>query len=344
MKILLIVALMLPMTQAFSAETPSLFGKLRYRLEKVTQKGKKAKNRHRIKAALGFKGKVEEKFDYTVALSTGSGATSGNQTLTDNASSKGIYLDLASIKYKAMDNLNLTVGKMKNPFFRPGKTELIWDGDLRPEGLALNYEHKADNWGLGVTFAHNELRQTSNVETNATMDGLQLVGSFNISSIALKVGASSFAYATPNGHTTFAGVEGNTVKEFNIQEFFLELTTKISDIPFSVFADMATNNDAKNDNKASLYGFSLGKLKKANSWKVVYTIREVQKDSVVGTFSDSDFIGGGTDGKGSELAVKYATSDKTSLGIGVFANKKILKPSSSTKDYSSTKIDFNLKF
>ena len=38
-----------------------------------------------------------------------------------------------------MKGLNTFGGKMKNPFYKVGKNQLIWDGDVNPEGIAAKY-------------------------------------------------------------------------------------------------------------------------------------------------------------------------------------------------------------
>lgn len=47
---------------------------------------------------------------------------------------------MAYLQWKAAPWLALTGGKMPNPFFRV--TELVWDDDLAPEGLAENLTFK----------------------------------------------------------------------------------------------------------------------------------------------------------------------------------------------------------
>ena len=51
-----------------------------------------------------------------------------------------MWIDLAYFDWhpERVEGLNVIGGKMENPFYAPGKTELLWDGDLRPEGVALN--------------------------------------------------------------------------------------------------------------------------------------------------------------------------------------------------------------
>jgi hypothetical protein len=46
----------------------------------------------------------------------------------------------------------------------------------------------------------------------------------------------------------------------------------------------------------------------------------IQKDSVVGAFSDSDFIGGGTNGEGHQISASYVPFDKVTTSLTFFRN------------------------
>jgi hypothetical protein len=71
-----------------------------------------------------------------------------------------------------------------------------------------------------------------------------------------------------------------------------------------------------------------------------YNYRDLEADAVVGAFSDSDFIGGGTDGKGHMFTAGYAISKNFTTGITYFSNEK----GQQETDYDRLQIDFKLKF
>jgi len=62
----------------------------------------------------------------------------------------------------------------------------------------------------------------------------------------------------------------------------------------------------------------VNKAKKPGSWNFRYNYREIEADAVLGTFSDSDFIGGGTDGKGHELNFGYQIGKGSKLAASYF--------------------------
>ena len=69
--------------------------------------------------------------------------------------------------------------------------------------------------------------------------------------------------------------------------------------------------------------------------------RELEANAVVGAFTDSDFAGGGTDGRGHRLTAKYALSKKVCFGLTYFIDDKGLENS---KDYHRVQADFAVKF
>jgi Putative porin len=101
-------------------------------------------NRTRLRARLGFNATVSEAVSAGLALSTGSSTTSPtstNQTMGQgNTQNSGFFnkysvvVDRAYIKYEPESWLNVSGGRVPNPFFG---TDLVWADDLNFEGFAL---------------------------------------------------------------------------------------------------------------------------------------------------------------------------------------------------------------
>ena len=124
-------------------ETIKMKGDLRYRHEMIDKEGKDARHRHRVRARFGVFGEVSPYTKVGIQLATGSDdPVSTNQTLDGAFSTKQVGIDLAYLEanHPRLPGMNVKGGKFKNPFFKPGKSELIWDGDLNPEGGAATFE------------------------------------------------------------------------------------------------------------------------------------------------------------------------------------------------------------
>jgi TolA-binding protein len=98
------------------------------------------RQRLRMRARFGVRGKVSDEFEWGLRLTTGSypDVTSSNQTLTDFFTRKPFALDQAYITYKpkAIPGFQVQAGKFDTPWTR---TELTWDNDISTEGLNESY-------------------------------------------------------------------------------------------------------------------------------------------------------------------------------------------------------------
>ncbi|MCZ0951159.1 MAG: putative porin, partial [Rhodospirillaceae bacterium] len=115
-----------------------LDGDLRYRHETINDDAFSVRHRHRMRARANATATLNEDMQVGFGLATGGTANdSANQSFDEGFSRKSVGVDLAFFDWSLSETLTLVGGKMSNPFFRPGGYHLLYDGDIRPEGLAL---------------------------------------------------------------------------------------------------------------------------------------------------------------------------------------------------------------
>ena len=114
---------------------------LRYRFESIDAESIPDRLRNRVRARVGIKADINENTLLGFELASGSDdPVSTNQTLGDNFSSKGVNIDQAYMRFRLTgQDLDIYAGKFKNTLQRVGGNGLIWDGDLRPEGIGVKY-------------------------------------------------------------------------------------------------------------------------------------------------------------------------------------------------------------
>lgn len=340
-------------------ENVKINGDLRYRHESIDSESSgrwgKGRHRHRIRARLGLEGKINDEWDVGFRIASGSSdPSSTNQTLDSGFSSKDLWLDLAYFNWHpaTIDRLNLYGGKMKNPFYKVGKNQLIWDGDLNPEGIAAEYvmplgEHNKLYINGGGFWA-----EESGSGIDQSLWGVQtyLKHSFENEDYLI-AGASYFDYGNTKGQSTLydstdsygnsVDSSGLYVNDYDIVEGFAEYGFKVADIPMAVFGSYVQNAAATtSEDTGWLIGCKFNKAKKPGSWELSYNYRDLEADAVIGVFSDSDFIGGGTNGKGHQLGLKYQLAKNLQGGLTYFLNQR----GSNNDDYRRLQADLNLKF
>lgn len=351
-------------------ENVKISGDLRYRHETIDEessgKWKTGRNRNRIRARLQIAGKVNDEWDALIRLASGtSDPVSTNQTLDEGFSSKEFRLDRAFMTWHpmAMPNLDVFGGKMAFPFYKAGKNELIWDGDLSPEGIAANYVKGLNESCKLYINGGGFWAEESSSGADQSLWGVQayLKHTFKDKKYMLG-GISYYDYGNTRRKATVWDDEngfGNTVTEvvenggtcceatktfyvsdYDILELFGEYGFKVKQMPVTVFGSYVKNLVAStNDDVGWLLGFTLNKTKDPGSWAFRYNYRELQDDAVLGVFSDSDFIGGGTDGKGHEFGLAYQLAKNLQGELTYFMNEK-----GHDDDYRRLQADMKLKF
>ncbi len=342
------------------AENIKWSGDLRYRHESIDDDTATTKrDRNRIRARLKMEANINDEWDAILRLASGSSdsPTSTNQTLGDSSSdsfsSKEIWLDWAYADYHpaSIPGWNILLGKMDNPFYKVGKNQLIFDGDLSPEGGASTYK-----WNLNertsaqLTGGAYWVRERS-TDADTSLFGIQGLLKYKLSGDRHILGGISYydfgnikgktlSGISTNGNTNSGGMYAS---DYNILEGFGEYGFKIGQVPATVFGTYVNNTAASSsEDTAWLIGTTYNKAKDPGSWAVSYNYRDVEKDAVVGGLCDSDFIGGGSDGKGHVLGFKYQLAKNVQAGLSYFMNEK--NASSTRDDYKLLQADLVFKF
>jgi type II secretory pathway pseudopilin PulG len=321
-------------------------GDFRYRYESLDRKPSddteftNERRRNRIRARLQFKTKINDEWDTIFRIASGSSdvPTSTNQTLDNTFETKDLWLDLAYANWHpdSRPGLNMSLGKMKNPFYNVGKNELIWDGDVNPEGGAASYSwklNKSDTASLvGGAFWLDE-RST---DADAGYFGIQgmlkhkfdngshLLGGatyYDIGNIDSKSADSDDTGVTLLGNTDAGGT--TYMYDYDLYELFGEYGFKCNGMPVAIFSNYVQNTAAPGGrNTGYNIGAQLNKAKKPGSWQFKASYREVESDAVFAGLTDSDFIDGGTGGKGWELGFKYQLAKNIQAALTYFINER----------------------
>ncbi|KJZ36074.1 putative porin [Pseudomonas fluorescens] len=351
---------------AWAAKT-QFKGDVRFREETVHNDGvpnNKDQDRQRIRARLGAYSEINPQVDTGIRIATGNNddARSTNQDLNNYFDKKQIWLDQGYIDYHpdAIKNLHLVGGKMPQQWVSMG--DIIWDSDINPEGLAVTYKYplsgttelfgsaghytlKDNVDGEGVQFKH-DLRLYAG----------QLGGRFAITdSMKMTLGGSIYSYdndsssACPTSGTVTTpcalAVNGNSPGEtFKLYEGFGQLDFSNLPVPLSIYGQYVNNTDASNDQDT---GWLAGVKSKVYGFNLDYNYRDVQRNAVVGAFTDSDFANGFTGSRGSKMKVSYDLDKNFALGATYFmatsdqTNANIKKTDS---DINTLQLDAEAKF
>lgn len=327
-------------------------GDLRLRHEIVEKEGKADVNHERYRFRYSLNVDITDNILLETAISSGKGnPTSGNETFEDDRNIQDYFIeklkiDIADVKY-SFDNSWIRVGKSAHHIYRPIKTQLIWDNDIRLEGI--NYGYKDDNQMIRAGINRVNREHGYHDGDNINIFVVQYVNTQKLDNAKLNLGGGYYYYDGVKGNTIQSknGFKQNSndgavyTEDYGILEAFGELQFKdVMGMPLKTAVTLAYNTQASDDNFGYDISAQLGSAKKPGEWQVGATYRDIEKDAVYGAHNDSDFSGGGTDNKGYYFKAKYAFSENVDVA-GWWNWSKL---TDANLDYHRTQLDVILKF
>lgn len=322
-------------------------GDVRYRFQHVESEDttggglSTSKNIQRIRARLGAYAEINDFTEAAIGIRTGNGANSGNVTLGNGFSGKDISLSLAYIAFNPEDGKygEATLGKMKQPW--KNTTDLIWDSDVNPEGLAYAYNGKLKNTGLLLSTGYFKvIDNKSDTDTDlAQFQGgiSQPIGDH----MKVTVGGSMYYYKDVSTNN----IAPATDIAFRIGEGFAELGFKdVGPIPFKLYGNYVNNTAEDDENQGYCFGIKFGDAKKSK-WEAKYDYRDLELYAAPAAFTDSDFADGGTGVKGHRIKAKYNFAKNLQGGIAyIYSDRTPARTTTQSQQFNSLFLDLMVKF
>lgn len=312
----------------------------RYRLdwlkEDVNGVKREARYRHRIRARVGFQTDVDSQWSLGARIATmdgknlnGGEPVSYNQTLDDNASRKYVGWDLAYFQWKNESGWMVRGGKIVNPIYTPQGSQLIFDMDYTPEGLALQTP-----WFVtaGYMLDSRELKtgSTTEMEPTAWLWATQAKHQMTVKDRSLLFGAGYYHFFNVKGftnlYTTNTNIPflGNTFYSdggiskyaygYQVAQLFGEFQP-LATLPVTLYADVIRNLAIGRNNFGWIAGAKYGTAAKAKTWDVMYNFRRTESDATMSALNDSDFASGREQAYGHTLIGRYSVTDNVRLAL-----------------------------
>lgn len=314
--------------------------------------------RQRMRFRFGANAKVNDSTDVNFRLATGStlatDTATTNQDFTDYYSKKGMVIDLAYFNHKLDENIQIWGGKTPLQFYTALNSDLIFDSDLTPEGLALKYKNSTETnevfANAGTTWLSERFSATGATDnTDVGLIGAQAGFTQKFESCDLTLALAHYNFANIKGATA-ATAKGNSlsagayVNDYKLNVLDIELATTLASKPISIAVEYVNNTDVSNYNIGSNFGVRYGKLKDKDSWMLAADYREVEKDAVVGILSEADSSGGGADIRTTKITYGYQLAEKTNFMLAYLTGQKTISSTTFSADYTRIMADFNFYF
>ena len=304
------------------AEKVKVEGDIRTRYQFEDKTGSEERSRGRIRYRLGVIAKPISNWQVGAGLASGgSNPRSTNQTMQDAFSTKNINLDYAYAQYThGNTGLKAIAGKFTRKAYLWAPTDVMWDGDINPEGVAVSFAPKKGPLWLNAGILVLEENKSA-TKHDSHMGYGQLGLKFKSGNMFGKLSGTIYTFGQMKtaGSDAYTGA-GGTNTDNNLGSFNLagEIGTKVVAGKFSVVGEYINNYET---NSAEDTAYIVGFKYKVGKWKMKYLYADIEHNAVPDFLPDSDRFGGDTGIKGHEVALGYAINKKVSVGIDYYATE-----------------------
>ncbi len=352
------------------AASTKLTGDMRVRndninIEDERKNGGRDKDRQRIRARLAAITQVNPEVEAGIQIATGNSADrrSTNQDMDAYFDKKAVWLDLGYIDYHPLSvpGLKLFAGKMKQPWI--SMADVAWDNDINPEGFAAQYVRKSGTNTLTSSVSYMILKD------NVDGDGVewdndlavytgQVAYAFDpADALRLTLGVSINDFSNeeqqlPSPPEVVVGLRGNgnTTDAFKLFEGFGQLDVIGLPLPLTVYGQYIVNDASRDflgvEDGSEDTAWLLGLRTNIAGVALDYTYRDVERNAVVGTLTDSDFASGYTGSSGHKLKAQYDFLKNFNLTVSWFLAESDAASRIKLNDaeVQTLMIDLNAKF
>jgi len=297
-----------------------LKGDIRLRYQDQNEDNKTDRDRGRVRYRVGIIATPRKNLEVGAGLASGGGdLRSTNQTFDATFSSKGINLDYAYAQYKFNHNFKAIAGKFKRKKYLYQATDLMWDGDINPEGASVHFSHKNS---LGKVFANTGLwvlEENSGSNRDPYMFYAQLGQKFGVGKVFGKAAVTYYTFEDITALGAIPTVGSNTDFRFGgIYSFSGEVGVKNvfgSGVKVSAIGDWVKNDDTITSQDT---GHSIGtKISRGPvSFKFIYA--DLEANAVPDILPDSDRFNGLTGIESNEFILNYKLWKNVTLGLDYY--------------------------
>jgi len=335
--------------------------RLRYQYVEVQDQRSQSQGRFRVRLNLDIEVAKKVKFIFGIA-SGGNDPRSSNQSFGGDWDKKQININYAYVNYSPFKWLNLEGGKMANPIYTV--SQLLWDEDINPEGVAAQIDYPI-NPCLSLLLNAGAFVLQDNKNNTPTDPWMWVIQpGFSWKSEAglqakFAAGYTSFEnfqdqpqqkYSSgTNSYYTTDGTNKLYKYKYNLATMTGEMGLKnpipgFAPIRYAGLFGEYTNNVATSNGKSGyLTGLTFGdeKVVEKGQWYFRGSWRRLEKNAVPDILPDSDFYFGDTGVSGYELVFRYGLWKNINLQTKYVRGEQISGPS---EPENLIQTDLNFKF
>lgn len=347
----------------------TLYGDFRLRQESTfSLPNQQSRNRSRFRLRLGANYSLTDDVQIGGRFVTGDpdDPKSTHSTFGDGLNSVQLSVDraFASWRPESVRGLRLTAGKFGHGFYsNPVYGELVWDGDVQPEGVSAAYSTGNAGPFESLTFRAGEyLILEQSAASDASLFVAQVEGAIRVSEqwkSRFAFGYYDYSNVTPDGSTVLLGensgnatvdLDADTIpdafeSDFRILNPILSFNYSGFDEPLVFSSEYIKNARAGNNRDTGWsLGAAWGSSRKEGDVRLYYQMQVVEQDAVFSPFSQDDFVFA-TNHRSHVFGCNYQAADKIGIHLWGLVSDVADPTNALDGDYRwRVRLDLDIKF
>ncbi len=330
--------------------------RLRYQSEDMDNDNSPSRDRWRFRWRVGLEAEVNEQWTAGFGLASGSDdPRSTNQTFEDTFQTPDARIDYAFVKYAPAEWVDLLGGKFKNPLW--GAKDLLWDGDINPDGFAASLKHSMQDGRVKLFFvpAWFILDEYKADTSDPWMLALQAGAQYSFTEAAyVKVAPSFYKFDALKGNNFVHSAKSNSVDKNGKLIYDYDAWTVDGELGFhfggpvqmAALFGQYVQSDADKDDTGYLFGAKMGakKVKAFADWQLKYNYRKLERDAWPDFLPDSDFYGGATNAEGHEVEFVFGLAKNVTIGLDYYFDVEPIDAVDPVKKQDLLQVDLIVKW
>jgi hypothetical protein len=338
------------------------YGDFRLRYEYGEVMDSRSQSRGRFRVRLNLETEVAKNLKFIFGIASGSNnPRSNDQSFTNDSDKKQININYAYVDYAPFQWLKLQGGKMPRPFYTV--SQLVWDEDINPEGVAAQIKYPVNpciellmNAGAFQLSDNN-----NNTPVDAWMWGIQpgvMWRPNEKTQLKAAAGFTAFENFQDNPQQKYSSgtntyVQDGTDKVYRYKYNLVNMAGELgfrNPIPAftpiryaGLFAEYTNNISTSNGKSGYLTGLTFGdeKVVEKCQWNFRGSWRRLEKNAAPDILPDSNFYFGYTGVKGYTAQFRYGLLKNVNFTTTYFRAFQISGPG---KPLNLFHTDMNFKF
>lgn len=227
-----------------------------------------------------------------IKLALGSDDNADNRSNNDNERSDAVTWDRLYLRWHLGTGTRVTLGKDDFPL---DLSNMLWDDDLRPAGLAIEHEREAGGFDrltlvagywAGQHLYGDDSRIAALQGGWHLREGTRLGGSILLGLIDF----DRLETLTRQGLTREnRQVDGRLASDYRLVDLQLIGRARLGGLPLRVGVDLARNLEADDARDAARLDIRLGDAGRAGGWEAGYAVQRIQSQAAMAAFNDDDW-------------------------------------------------------